>query len=130
MTTEWSHLSWIKLLLGVVIAVAGVLTQFDITVRQDITKPSVKRVAVAHRDRIEKKGEIPEGECYDIKNGDRIDNLLDTYGVPSKSDDYTPGFDLNYPLAGKDGRWCSIDIFDGKVDGVSVDLTNVADFSN
>lgn len=106
--------NWIKLILGIAIAVCGVLTQFDITVNQSVVAtasdpqsyPAVKR------------SYITEAACRGIEKGDKLDDLRDRFKYDT---DNTSA--LHMPLANDHDLDCTVfDDYDGKADHVSLDL--------
>jgi hypothetical protein len=67
-------------------------------------------------------GYVSRDQCYSIRKGMKLRDLLWQYGWPNgmTADDSYAGY-MMYPLVSNHDKICMVDLFDGRVDNVSVD---------
>lgn len=109
-----NKLSWAKLAIGVLLAVGGILTQFDIT----INKTVVAKASDPKSYPAVKRSYITEAACRGIKNDTKLDDLRDRFKY---NDEDSIGLIL--PLAEDHSRECTVyDDYNGKAEHVMMDL--------
>lgn len=108
-----SKMAWARLVLALVVIIAGVLTQFDVTVNQTVVRP---------RPLVKRNGTIPRADCLALgkRKGKSAREFIDTYGYPKGDDDGTD--DLTYPLSEDKKLTCWLWFDNDKLDAVSVDV--------
>lgn len=108
--------NWIKLAITVALTVAGIITQFDVTINQNKTVVASNASSPASYPRIE-RAYITEGACRGIKKGDKIKDLEDRFKGESDA------FGIDMPLAEDHDRTCmAFDDYRNRVDRVTLDL--------
>ena len=122
-----SKAAWIKLILALVVAVFGILTQFDVTINQEVGGPEVQLVktegALIQTDR---DGKLSQAECLGLEKhaGENWQMFVDTFGIPAEGGGSERGEPLEFPLSGKDHTMrCTLYFdYDDQLESVSMDL--------
>lgn len=119
---RWQN--WVKVFLGLVIALVGVFTQFNIVINQ--APPEPKFVRVASDDLIKRDGMVSRATCrgFHKHRGEAKRHFLDTYGLPKGSEESGTVLGLIYPLRNADGfQTCDLRFdLDDKLSGVDMTL--------
>lgn len=111
-----SKIAWARIVLGLILATVGILTQFNITINKSTTIAPAQANPASFP--AVKRTHITEAACRGIKRGDKVEDLNDRF----KSDsDHMIAW--RFPLAEDHNRDCVIfDDGDENVDAVSLDL--------
>lgn len=112
----WRPPLWVRAATVAAIGVAGLLTQFDITVAP--TRVVQAKLAPA-------TGYLPEHVCFKIKPGQKLRPIVNAYGDPRDDGDNRLLW-ATYPLMEDHDRHCTIhfdgDYPNGRVSAVSLEL--------
>lgn len=113
--------TWVKVVIGLALAVFGVLTQFNVVINEAPAEPKIVRVADG--DLVKHDGMMSRETCQGLRKhrGEAKRHFLDSYGIPK---DHESSLGLYYPLRGTSGyQTCDLRFdFDDKLSGVEMTL--------
>lgn len=118
-----SKAGWVRLTIVTILALVGILIQFDVTIKQEVSPDGIKVVQVSETELIKKDGKISRRACVGLEKhkGEKKRHFLDTFGLPEGYDNYG---NLTYQIRGEEVyEVCTLDFdFKNKLQGVSMYL--------